>query len=233
MSSVLMYSGGLDSLIAYYFLKWRDGKAPLCVYASLGHKYEGKEKQAMARIYNMGGPAYVIDDTLNLGKWEEPNANIPQRNMFLAMVGAYYGDEIYLVCQKGEQDIPDRSPKFFEESSKMISLLNGKEIVVNPVFGDYTKTEMVRWFIREGFDIDVLKESVSCYSGEGGKQCGKCSSCFRRWVSMFLNGVEEEYESNPWEWEGIAGYLERIKNNQYIKERSDDILDALRRKDVI
>jgi 7-cyano-7-deazaguanine synthase in queuosine biosynthesis len=227
-----MYSGGLDSLIAYYYLKWRDGRSPLCVYATLGHRYQQKELQAMSKIYNMGGPAYVIDNSLNLGAREENNANIPQRNMFLAMVGAHYGDEIYLVCQKGEQDIPDRSPEFFEQGSKMLSLMNGKKITLSPVFDNYTKTEMVKWFLREDFDLEILKASVSCYSNMWEKQCGACPSCFRRWVSMYLNGVEEEYASDPWQWEGVAGYLDRIKNNHYIKERSEDILEALKRKGV-
>jgi 7-cyano-7-deazaguanine synthase in queuosine biosynthesis len=231
--SVLLYSGGLDSLIGYYYLKFRDEVAPIPVYVPLGHRYEKKEIAAMHNIFSKGGPLPTLDQGFNLGVREEPNANIPQRNMFLAMTGAYYGDDIYVVCQKGEQDIPDRGPEFFTKSSDMISFLMGKKISVSPLFPDHTKTQMVKWYLREGFDVEILKSSVSCYSPEQDKQCGVCSSCFRRWVSMYLNGIDEQYAHNPWEWEGVQGYIERINNNVYIKERSDDILMALKKKGVI
>lgn len=223
-----MYSGGLDSLIAYYYLKHNHKVDPVLVYCDIGHRYFDKELLAIERIKEQSNGAIrpILDHTLSLGKWEQDNANIPMRNMFLAMVGSYYGNHIHVVCQKGEQDIPDRGPEFFAQATDMITFLNDRLIKIYPTFQDMTKTEMVKWYLDNGFDPNILKSSISCYSSTG-RLCGRCSSCFRRWVAMSLNGIEEKYDQKPWEWVGVPSYVERIKTGKIHPSRVWDIKSAL------
>lgn len=239
--NVLMFSGGLDSLIGYFYLTKLNGKEPLAVYSALGHKYMTKEVQAVYHIKNHF--AYYMQDyakfelipdtTLRLGHWEKEDAFIPMRNMFLAMVGALYGNRIFIVCQKGEQDLEDRDEEFFKQASDILSRLNNEDIRVMPLFHHMTKTDMVKWYLDNEYPVELLQASVSCYSKDRHvKQCGMCSSCFRRWVAMSLNGIEEEYSSNPWEWEGARQYLDRAHSDHYIKERNLDIIEALARKGI-
>lgn len=214
MSKVLLYSGGLDSLIAWYMLD-----KPETLYVDLKHRYAQKELLSIGNL-----PIKPIIKISNYGLYfEKPNAHIPGRNLLLAMFAAGLGfDEIYLVAQKGEQNIPDRTPYFFQETSKVLSFHFEKDIQFLNGAPEYYKTEMVEWYISNDLPVEDLLISVSCYSsGEG--HCGKCSSCFRKWVSLTLNGVDCDsiFRENIAEW-GVGNYLDRL--DVYDEYRKNEIL---------
>ena len=58
--------------------------------------------------------------------------------------------------------------------------------------GTATKAQLVAEYLR-AWPPDLLYETVSCY--DAGGFCGRCQSCFRRWIAMSANGLEEEYGS--------------------------------------
>lgn len=230
---VLMFSGGLDSLIAWFYLD-----KPKCVYCALGHKYQHKEFEAIDKLVDelaiWGEEMEVtVDKSLQLYDIEEEDANIPMRNSFLAHIGALYGDNIWLIVQKGETNIPDRTMNFFNNVTHLLRDLNeNNEIEVDSPFWDMTKADMVNWYVEEGFPIGLLLKSSSCYSRMVGEHCGECSACFRRWVALSLNDIEEDYKVNPWETELAEEYLEKAHNGYYVEQRNEEIIRALRRKEV-
>jgi 7-cyano-7-deazaguanine synthase in queuosine biosynthesis len=223
---ILLFSGGLDSLIAWYYLN-----EPKCLYVNLGHKYNIKERIATDSISKAVGMDLTVDNRLSMGDFEREDAYIPMRNSFLAHIASLYGDKIWIVAQKGEMDIPDRSPKFFNEITDLLKFLNGNlNIQVSTPFSDMTKTDMVSWYVEQGLPIDILKLTSSCYNGD---RCGTCPACFRRWVSMELNSISEYYKVNPWETPLAQVYAQRAKEGYYNYQRTDEILLALKRKGVI
>ena len=127
MKEVLLYSGGMDSLIAWEYLK-----RPETLYINLKHKYY---KEELSSVLLTVPDTKILDSALSLGAFETAGAEIPMRNMYMAMAAASLGyEKIWLVVQKDEMSIPDRTEKFFLKASEMISFLMGKTVVVNSPF---------------------------------------------------------------------------------------------------
>jgi len=213
---ILLYSGGLDSYIAWWYL----GR-PKTLYCRLGHRYEAKELEAVRRTI----PETVIDDTLiNLGRnWEEEDANIPARNLFLVLVAGMYGaDKVWLVVQEGEMEIPDRSERFFEMAIEVCSFLLGKKVEVDTPFRHMTKVEMVGWYLKQGLPVEELLKTRSCYSG-GEKPCGECGACFRRIMALKLNGLDEEMEVKIESSKIGKEYYRKWKEGKYTGKRGEEM----------
>jgi len=225
MSRILLWSGGLDSTISWFYLE-----KPKTVFVNLGHKYHAQEYftcKALAKRLKMD---FVLDKRLYLGDHEAPDAYIPMRNLFLAMVGVLYGDEVYLVFQRGEQGIPDRSPEFLKFASKMLSFLNGRKVVVDSPFLRMTKADMIKWYIDEGHPLDVLYKTYSCFAKDMFESpCGECPACFRRWIAFAYNDLPLIFKRDIKEWPGIQEYVEKIKAGEYEARRANQIVDVLRR----
>jgi 7-cyano-7-deazaguanine synthase in queuosine biosynthesis len=225
-----MFSGGLDSLIAWFYL----GK-PHCLYVDLGHKYAEKEKEHIYKLQEILPIDVIFDQRLDLGDLEEKDAFIPLRNAFLALIGSYYADEVIIVCQKGELNLSDRDNRFRDLSSLYLEHLWGKEIKVTTPFSNMTKQDMVKWFLKQDNFIklnllDILKSSRSCYNNHH-KECGQCPACFRKWIALEANNIpcRDWFENDPSQWEGIQTYIKKFKLDQYDAERSEQSTNILRR----
>jgi 7-cyano-7-deazaguanine synthase in queuosine biosynthesis len=225
MQRLLLYSGGIDSFIAYHFLSY-----PQTIYFGIGHKYEYKEIHAIEKTI----PQTKIDQSmLHLGKIEQPDANIPMRNLFLLAAAASYIQSkeavIYLIVQKGEMEIPDRTNDFLSRASIMLTSLCERKIEVQSPFVELTKTMMVKWYVDKGFPIDALKNTHACYTPTIDRTpCYACAACFRRWVALFNNGISEEGADNMIYWEGILSYIDRIADGKYDLHRAGETLKAIR-----
>lgn len=215
---ILLYSGGLDSYIAWHFLN-----KPQTIYYPLRHRYQNFEVRAIWKTI----PNTILDYSLELGEWEEKDANIPMRNALMLMMASFYSSRICLVVQKGEMSIPDRSPEFFSKISGWISFLrNGEPIDIFTPFSQMTKTQMVKWYLDNNLSVVDLLKTRSCFSLEPSP-CGACGACFRRWVAFKNNGIEESMSSNILEWEGTLQYIEKMKNGQYDALRTEETFRAL------
>lgn len=194
MGEVLLYSGGMDSLIAWYYLN-----KPETLYVNLGHLYADKELSAIELL-----PPYPICLRSRYGSYfEKEDAHIPGRNLLLAMFAAAYGfNRIWLVAQKGEQNIPDRSPEFFEDTSRILSFHFEREVQFLNPFPDWYKHNMVKWYIENNLPTkDLVYGSVSCFGGGFG-QCGQCASCWRKYVALVYNGIkcDDAFQGDVLEW---------------------------------
>lgn len=221
----LLYSGGMDSYIAYHYL----GK-PRTFYFDLQHRYAKKEKIAVGSTI----PTTLILKHVRLAEFEQPDANIPMRNLYLVMTLANFlakkgftRGSIYIVCQKGEMSIPDRSETFFSDINRIIKYYGPFNFdVVNP-FPHMTKAQMVKWYKENVGDIDMLKRTVGCYSPTP-EPCLACSACFRRNVAFAYNDIPLDGEAIK-TWEGIKTYIERIKNKELDPDREQETVEVLRK----
>ena len=233
MKEVVLYSGGMDSHIAWYYL----GK-PEAIYIVHGCRYEWKQLRAIQKIREIEGTnkISIVDGILNLSPFELPDANIPLRNMYFAMVAANLGyDKIYLIVQRGETSIPDRTPKFFKQISQILTEQFNREIVVESPFFDMTKQDMVKWYLDNGGNIESLLHTTACFHPVYDA-CGNCKACFRRWVALRYNGLEDKYRNYHQDIRNspvTKKYIEDILNGKYDEKRSQQTLEVLRKEGLL
>ena len=197
MNSVVLFSGGVDSLGGIAHLLQRDGSADV-LYVKLGHKYQAEEQKAVAEILeSLKERGLKVNLKLfsaeGLGQFEEEDANLPGRNMYLAMIAANMGySEIHIITQMYETSIPDRSKDFFESASRILSSLYHRDICIKTPFWDMSKSEIVKYLMRQGFEKEIFL-SWACYSPANGEPCAQCSACFRRFIALYSAGLYEPY----------------------------------------
>lgn len=220
---ILMFSGGLDSYLALLTLL-DNGIVPVLVYAQHGSRNDDEQLHQAKRLAKKHGMGLIIDKTLSLGDWETGTAFIPNRNGFLGFVGALYGNFIYFAIMDGEQEYTDCRPETFMSLSMALTNLSGTPTVVDSPFWELTKAEVIGNL--DPANYDSLKATYSCHTG-GDTHCGKCSACFRRWTAFEVNGIEEEWEVNPWETDLAVDYRLKAEAGTYGDKRDREILQAL------
>jgi len=222
-SEVLLYSGGIDSYVAWHYL----GK-PKALYVDLGlvsNKAEMVNVRSVVRRNKELG-FKIMYHRFDLSGIPGTESELPMRNMFLAMVASCYADKIWLISQKGETNLADRSPEFMRKASQLLTILwNGKPKIVWSPFFNMTKVEMVEWYVKNVGSIDELdKNTLCCYRGE--IFCGECGADFRKWIALRLNGGGKHYDKKIISSGLLEKYLERAKANDPSlgKERVEEIL---------
>ena len=174
--TVLLYSGGMDSLIIDQIMK-----PDVLLNISMDSNYDKRERLSMKYDDRM----IFLDDVLNLGQYERDDAIIPNRNAHLVLLASHYGETILLGSVSGDRSF-DKDEKFY---MRMEDLLNHmwqeqhwteeRKFEVYSPYKDKTKTELVKEFLENEGQVTALAESYSCYEG-GEKHCGTCKACFRK-----------------------------------------------------
>ena len=181
LSRVLLYSGGLDSLCAWWLL----GKPPT-LYGCLGHRYQAAELAAVEHLADLGGPRPRLAELPAVGRRERPDAHIPLRNLLLAALAAQGAGTVYLAAVAGESS-RDKSGRFFRDASRLASYLEGRPIQIAAPFRDLTKSRLVARYLAADGPPALLLATRSCYAP--GDECRACTACFRRWVALRRNGL--------------------------------------------
>ena len=194
--SLLLLSGGLDS-----FIQWRLLGQPKAIHFIIGHRAQGRETRAIRKIQERFGGEIIFDTNLNLGQYEMSNGYIPYRNLFFIMQASLHSPNI-IMCQIAEW-APDKNKGFYRRTEKLLKEIGTgsfQGISMNPKiyapFAGYTKTKLVREYLKRYPAEDLINYTVSCYSGNI-KPCGKCTACWSRYLAMENNDIHEEYESIP------------------------------------
>lgn len=233
MRCVVLYSGGPDSFITARWAETQPFETVVPLYFACEHRYQAMELEAVQGTL----PQTLISSVLKgLGQWEEGDAFIFGRNAFLVIAAARFlgheGGKVALTVQEDELALADRSLEFLEAMSRLTSILQGPGVVeVMTPWLTRDKTDMVRWYLDQGFSIEELKRTRSCYQGKPKElQCGGCAACLRRFVAMSLNGLEEEYREPPTRSSMAREYVDRAVAGQYSPKRCQRILSALKRE---
>ena len=196
----VMVSGGLDSFIAIEFAKSL-GYRPLPLFVDYGQPYTNKEIESLNKNkveYEKVKVEGFINKKVTPDDWI-----VPGRNLLLAMFGAIRAGRVWIGALDGEMHKyareKDKTPEFFYASSALLTyvldIIRPDTIIETP-FKYLTKTEVVAWAISHGITKEQLLNTSSCYD-EQDINCGVCSTCFKRWVAMKNNGIEEAYKRNP------------------------------------
>ena len=223
--TVLLYSGGMDSLIIDQIMK-----PDVLLNISMDSNYDKRERLSMKYDDRM----IFLDDVLNLGQYEREDAIIPNRNAHLVLLASHYGETILLGSVSGDRSF-DKDEKFY---MRMEDLLNHmwqeqhwteeRKFEVYSPYKDKTKTELVKEFLENEGQVTALAESYSCYEG-GEKHCGTCKACFRKWVSLENNGIKfkDYWIDDP----KSANWVDEIKDAVYTRsyrgKEDEDIQKAM------
>jgi len=214
---VLCFSGGVDSYVAYHYLEY-----PPTVYFPTGSVYESKEIAVVKQLV----PNTELDFSFNLGKWETGDkAYIPYRNLLFAAAASRYDNEVVIAGIKGD-NVSDKNEEIFTEFSEMLSKLEGRNIKVTSPFWNYTKDEIVDWYLTNGLPIENLLKTVSCYSKLSDNYCGYCPSCFRKWCAFTNNGILIPFRNLEL---AVTYYKTAKKGDYYDEERNKSIIKAVER----
>jgi len=225
-SSVLLFSGGLDSLCTWFIT----GR-PRVLHCVLGVDYSGKELHAVRRLADRLGMELIVDYSYCLEDWQQGDvdATVPMRNLLLAMAAARLPkvSEVWLAIQKGEMGLPDRTPLFFQKASSLVSYLLARPVHIYSPIAHLTKVQLVAEALKRGARPEDLLATVSCYSAEEG-HCGVCKACARKAMAFKLNDIAwpPGYFATPIELSPVwAAYRENLDN--YEGERRRELEEML------
>ena len=196
--SIILLSGGLDSLVALGLCKEQYGIS-LALTFDYGQKSVAQEIESSKKIckyYNVEHKIITLDwlrditktslvsqeelPTEKLGTAESAKQVwVPNRNGLFLNIAAAYADSYgysYIIfgANKDEgETFPDNTEKFRADISKVFeSSTMQKPQVIAPLI-NYTKDDIVRVAIEQCIPLEYVR---SCY-GADTKHCGKCESC--------------------------------------------------------
>jgi len=235
---VICYSGGMDSLIAYYWAIKEIGYRAqdiLLLNFQIGHPYANKERQAMR---DLGLPYTPMDvGWLDSGLLEQPTVDnyiIPGRNLVFASLAASVGQRVWIVGVKFENhpNMYDKNSNFYRTATLAVSQAVGCYTPVETPFSDMSKTDMIRWAMKAGI-MDQVNRTVSCYHPTEW-QCGECGLCFKRAVALKAAGHTgglNGYSTDPFKSKVASDFKRRYEEavangdfSHYSHERIDETL---------
>lgn len=228
---VLLYSGGMDSLIAAHLFP-----NAMKLYIATGSRYESKELSHLKLEYSPG--EITFDHRLSLADHEREDAIVPARNLFLSAIASLYGDEIILCAVNGDGSTDKDSRFAFLQTAVL------RHVFSPPHFVDYQpalllpmrnkcKGEWVAEYLATGGSAERLARSVSCYHPTHF-HCGRCKACIRKWVAQEANGITGTvWNEDPagYDWEQFIPAIEARRWRCFEEDRQTEYV--LRKHGVI
>ena len=213
-SSVVLYTGGIDSLITLEYVRQKIDSDTKPVYFYIGSKYSHIEE----KIVQETEPDVIIDHGLSLGDIEMDDAYIPQRNVLLAtMAVAKFSNNVFIGGSLSDR-VSDNNETVMRNLSQVVETAGAfkdygkKSVYVTSPFWDVYKEDMINWYCGHAEDAyNKLIKTFSCYlptssrmthliyAGDRGmrrtSECLACKACFRKCAAMFSTGVFIPFEN--------------------------------------
>lgn len=212
MDSVLCFSGGLDSTVLLYHLKYELGHRVRCLSVDYGqrHRVELRHAAEIARLANaehkvadlsglvslFAGSSQTSDVPVPEGHYAEESMKatvVPNRNMVLIALATAWAvstksEFVAYAAHAGDHAVyPDCRPQFADALGLAVSLCDWHTPRLSRPFVGMTKAEVV----KAGADLGVpFGRTWSCYKG-GERHCGRCGTCTERKESFQLAGVAD------------------------------------------
>ena len=240
MKILILYSGGLDSMIMDRFAAvYHPNDYVHCVFYDIGQPYVDKERTALPDHVEQVKLGFSMKEySKSDGKSLSGGIFIPGRNLALATLAAcqYLPDEIWLGALLGEThaEATDKNFKFAHDSSELLSYVLGPFLdpmkprtKIRLPLAEYglNKLTATAWALENGISKETLMATSSCLSGEEGN-CGQCIVCLRRWGIFKQLGFEEHYNIHPLSVPHNLEIIEKLKTGTNY-DRQVEILPAL------
>lgn len=227
---VVLFSGGLDSTATAVKLMTQDIK-PKLLFMDTGAQDIAVSLEAAKVISAELGLELIVDTTLKV--YGERTAigrevYIPRRNILFAMIGATYGNHVYIGGIKGDFT-HDKTPQVFAETKKLLNLSGNdqeKMVFLDSILWDLNKIEVAQLLIDAGHG-ELVKTCIGCYSGQE-QHCGDCIACMRKYAMMTYLDIDTDgiFMVYPPNSEGAAYYKELIEGRAYFENIPENIMRA-------
>lgn len=209
---VLLYSGGLDSLIMRHYAKivYPDSEV-VCLYYKHGAASEEKELSTLPDYVQVRTVDWLNEKCKPVAKDEDPFAGaiyIPGRNLIFSALAACQelANEVWMgtVWDEDNPKGTDKNEHFRSETSHLLSyvlspFINSVKVRFPFVELGWTKVDSVRWALANGLTKEEILNSVSCWEHTDGKPCGQCKQCVKRNLVFTINEFREECKVDPLE----------------------------------
>jgi 7-cyano-7-deazaguanine synthase in queuosine biosynthesis len=220
--NVLLFSGGVDSFIAYHYLEI-EGIDVFPLYINYDGRYCKKEYAAVKSLIS----GVSIDwSTLRLSHLEKGSkAFIKNRNAYLALVASNYAKNI-AIAGMGDDNVGDKTPEAFKAMETLLTTINpGETYKVYSPFFRREKIDILEWYLENIGDVDSLLKTVSCYS-PNETFCGICPACFRKFCAFSYVDIHvPEFRNKAL----VKRYLADVDDGKYSNKRAASIRIAARR----
>ena len=235
--SVLLFSGGMDSVIFNKLLN-----PDILLYINSGVNYESEEKRCLSNLisnkYIDKKKLIILDNVVNLSKFERDDKIVPNRNAVLMMIASLYGETLYLGSVSGDRSF-DKDEKFYKLIKKLLDHMweeqhwtEKREFKILSPYKNTTKTELVKKYLELNNDPESLFVSFSCYDPVSFP-CGQCKPCFRKWVSLINNDIKipkNYFYKEPWRAKWLHNVLPLIRIGKWRGKEDKDIWNALEKQ---
>jgi 7-cyano-7-deazaguanine synthase in queuosine biosynthesis len=218
-SEIILWSGGLDALSALYIRYRKNQDKDFFLVGSGGNLgVRGQQKKLFnelpLELRNKCTLLQVPIDLKNKPKNISENKLMRARGAVFILIGAacagMMNNTEIKICENGigAINLPYSSSSLNIDHSRSVhprtlflledllsSLFNKKFKIDNP-FLFWTKSEMCQYLVNEN-NSRLIYESMSCDSPHRkpfGKQCGYCTSCLLRRMSIESCGIEDKSE---------------------------------------
>ena len=211
-STVLIYSGGLDSTILLYDLvKSGFNVKALSVDYGQRHKKELQHAKNLCKELDVkhhiadisainpllaGSSLTSADIKVAEGHYEDESMKstvVPNRNMIFLSIAIAWAistgtDSVSFAAHKGDHAIyKDCRVNFFKAMNRAMQTSGADNVSLYTPFSLLTKTTIVKL----GNLLDVpFNQTWSCYNG-GKNHCGRCGTCVERKEAFELAGVTD------------------------------------------
>lgn len=206
MTKVMLFSSGLDSFLANNILQRQKEKYNR-IYFDLDTIYSKHELDFLEKWYPTD---YIKKDfRLVMGDLEKSDAFVPNRNLLLvSMAQARYNADVIYINSTLDDRVSDGSVKFRQMASKVLTLINDKDILVTSVLDNKEKTShCIDYSLSVGFPMDLINKTFSCFTPSDecneytvyraisdldyeevytfkSHECLNCPACFRKYSSI-------------------------------------------------
>jgi len=195
-TTVVLFSGGLDSLACYYWaVDQRRREKPYSstivgLYVDLATPYSQVEMGVARDMCKSLGIKLNIVPMRFMGELSDKVGHVPLRNIFLLEIAALYGNKVMFGMLHGELS-EDKGFPFLRRMQGLFDTQTIKnlyhdesKIKLYAPFGNKTKTDVVRFLLTHNVTSQQLRKTVGCLRGT---VCGECPPCFNRWMAFENN----------------------------------------------